>query len=201
MEHRMRNTSVLKAVVAFTIVLGFSLTVRAQSEPQKKNNPAPAQQSQQPASKPHKVWTEDNLSTVRTPADSYLEVKERQAAKSSSSDSSVQAVSDKQPAADSAKPGKPAPLSQAKSFEDAENKIAWEKRDIEGQEEYLAKMQERLDQATPDQKEHIQKLIEQHKQIIADTRKELKGLEDQKKDFQKNPAGQSAPAGQQPPSR
>jgi hypothetical protein len=50
-------------------------------------------------------------------------------------------------------------------------------------------MQGELEQAPPEQKEHIQKLIEQHKQILADTKKELQGLQEQKKDFQKNPAG------------
>jgi hypothetical protein len=199
MEHRMRNTSVLKAVVATAIVLGFSVTAHAQSEPQKIEKTTPAQ-SQKPASKPHKVWTEDNLSTVRTPADTYIEVKDRQAA-STATAASGQAASEKQPAANSQKPSKTPPLSHAKSVEDADFKIGWEKRDIQGQEEYLATMQQRLDQAPPDQKEHIQKLIEQHKQILADTQNELKGLEDQKKDFQKNPAGQAAAAQPQPPSQ
>jgi len=200
MEHRMRNISVLRAVVASTILIGFSATAHAQSEPQKKNKTAPAQ-NQQPASKPHKVWTEDNLSTVRTPADSYTEAKGRQSAGSHSEAAAVQDASEKQPAANSQKPAKTPPLAHAKSVEDANFKIEWEKRDIQGQEEYLVRMQDELEQAPPDQKEHIQKLIEQHTQILADTRKELQGLEEQKKDFQKNPAGQSAPAAQQTPSQ
>jgi hypothetical protein len=200
MEHRMRNTSVLKAVVASTIVLGFSGAAHAQSEPQKIEKTTPAQ-SQKPASKPHKVWTEDNLSAVRTPSDTYVEVKERQAATTAAATASAQTASEKQPAANSQKPSKTPPLSHAKSAEDADFKIGWEKRDIQGQEEYLATMQERLDQAPPEQKEHIHQLIEQHKQILADTQNELKGLEDQKKDFQKNPAGQAAAAQPQPPSQ
>jgi len=197
----MKNSSLMRIAVTSTILIGFSATAHAQSEPRKKNKTAPAQ-TQQPASKPHKVWTEDNLSTVRTPADRYSEAKDRQSAGShSEAAASLQEASEKQPVANSQKSAKIPPLSHAKSVEDANFKIEWEKKDIQGQEEYLVRMQGELEQAPADQKEHIQKLIEQHQQILADTRNELKGLEEQKKDFQKNPAGQSASANQQPPSQ
>jgi len=200
MELRMKNRSLLRAAVASTILIGFSAMAYAQSEPQKKN--AAASQSQKPAPKPHKVWTEDNLSTVRTPADNYVEAKDRQSTSTTAANASAltQTATEK-PGANSQKPAKTPPLAHAKSAEDADFKIEWEKKDIQGQEEYLVRMQGELEQAPPDQREHIQKLIEQHKQILADTRNELKGLEEQKKDFQKNPAGQSASANQQPPSQ
>ena len=158
---------------------------------------AAASQSQKPASKPHKVWTEDNLSTVRTPADNYVEAKDRQSTSTSAANASAstQTAAEK-PHATSQQPTKTPPLAHAKSTEDADFKMEWEKKDIQGQEEYLARMQGELEQAPPEQKEHIQKLIEQHKQILADTKKELQGLQEQKKDFQKNPAGN-----QQPPSQ
>ncbi len=193
----MRTNSVWKAAVAAALVLGFSTVVRAQSEPQKNDKPAPAQ-NQKPVPKPHKVWTDDNLSAVRTPATAYMAATDKQ---SPTGAPAAQEASEKQPVAGSQKPTKAPPLSHAKSVEDAENKIEWEKRDIQGQEEYLVRMQGELEQAPADRKEHIQKLIEQHQQILADTRNELKGLEEQKKDFQKNPAGQSASANQQPPSQ
>lgn len=197
MELRMKNRSLLRAAVASTILIGFSATAYAQSGPQKKN--AAASQSQKPAPKPHKVWTEDNLSAVRTPADNYVEAKDRQSTSTTTTaadaSASTQTAAEK-PGAASQKPAKTPPLAHAKSAEDAENKIEWEKRDIQGQEEYLARMQGELAQAPPEQKEHIQKLIERHTQILADTKKELQGLQEQKKDFQKNPAGN-----QQPPSQ
>jgi len=193
----MKKSPVFRAAAASAILLGFSVAAHAQSEPQKTDKPVPAQ-GQKPAKKPHKVWTDDNLSAVRTPQTAYIAATDKQ---SPAGTPAAQDASEKQPVAGSQKPGKVAPLSHAKSLEDAENKIEWEKRDIQGQEEYLVRMQGELEQAPPDQKEHIQKLIEQHKQILADTRNELKGLEDQKKDFQNNPAGQSASANQQPPSQ
>jgi hypothetical protein len=201
MELQMKNSSLLRAAVASIILIGFSAAAHAQSEPQKKN---PAQ-SQKPAAKPHKVWTEDNLSTVRTPADMYIEAQDRQSTTAANANAtataSVQTAAEKQPAANSQKPAKTPPLAHAKSADDADFKIEWEKKDIQGQEEYLVRMQNELEQAPPEQKEHIQKLIEQHTQILADTRKELQGLEEQKKDFQKSPAAQSSPSNSQPPSQ
>ena len=199
MELRMKNSSLLRAAVASTVLIGFSATAYAQSEPQKKDATTSAQ-NQKTAPKPHKVWTEDNLSTVRTPADKYIEAKDLQSTTAANATASVQTAAEKQPAGNSQKP-KTAPLAHAKSAEDADFKIEWEKKDIQGQEEYLTRMQDELSQASPEQREHIQKLIEQHKQILADTQKELQGLQEQKKDFQKNPAGQTAPAGSQPPSQ
>jgi len=181
-------------------LIGFSVAAYAQSEPQRKNTTTSAQ-SQKPAPKPHKVWTEDNLSTVRTQADNYIEAKDRQSTTSANATASVQTAAEKQPAANSQKPSKTPPLAHAKSAEDADFKIEWEKKDIQGQEEYLVRMQGELEQAPPEQKEHIQKLIEQHTQILADTRKELQGLEQQKKDFQKNPPAQGSSSGSQPPSQ
>ena len=197
----MKNSSLSRAVVAFTIVIGFSVAAYAQSEPQKKNAANSAQQGQKPAPKPHKVWTEDNLSTVRTQADNYIEAKDRQSTAAANATASVQPAAEKQPAANSQKPSKTPPLAHAKSAEDADFKIEWEKKDIQGQEEYLVRMQGELEQAPPEQKEHIQKLIEQHTQILADTRKELQGLEQQKKDFQKNPPAQGSSSESQPPSQ
>src|SRR5437867_2625180 len=118
MEHRMRNISMLRAAVASTILIGFSSAAHGQSEPQKKSKTAPAQ-AQQPASRAHKVWTEDNLSSVRTPADSYVEAKDRQAANSAVATASAQPASDKQSAANSQKPAKTPPLAHAKSVDDA----------------------------------------------------------------------------------
>jgi len=69
--------------------------------------------------------------------------------------------------------------------DDAEKKIAWEQRDIQGQLETIDRLQQELGQATPERKEHLQQLIEQHKQILAETRKEMTGLQDQKKQLEK----------------
>src|SRR5256885_15629793 len=119
MEHGMTTNSVWKAAVAAAVVLGFSAVVHAQSEPQKTDKHASAQ-NQNPAAKPHKVWTEDNLSAVRTPATAYIAATDKQ---SPTGTPPAQDASEKQSVAGTQKPTKAAPLSHAKSLDDAENKI------------------------------------------------------------------------------
>src|SRR5438445_550672 len=96
------------------------------------------------------------------------------------------------------KPPKIAPLAHANSVDDADKKIAWEERDIQGQEEFIDRIQQELGQAPPDRKEHLQKVIEEHKQILADTRKELEGLKSQRKQLEK-PGAPNVTASAQPP--
>lgn len=187
----MRNLLIVRIAVASTMTIAFSLAAHGQSEPQAKNKTSAAKK-QKPAPKPaHKVWTEDNIGSVRKQSDVIIDAQDRQTVNAAAQE--AQEASEKQPAGDSSKPpAKKAPLSQAKSAEDADAKIAWEQRDIQGQEETIANLQQRLDSATPQERAHLQQLIEQHKQYLADTRKEMHGLEEQKKEFQ-NPKKPAAP--------
>jgi hypothetical protein len=208
MELRMRNRLLLRVAAASTMTIAFSFVAQAQSEPQKISKPAKPQTKQQKtatAAKAHKVWTEDDISTVRTPADALIDARDRQATaqttQTAGDAAAAQSASGKQLAANPSKPTKAPPLSQAKSVEDAEAKIAWEQRDIQGQEESIASLEERLASATPEERAHLQQLIEQHKQYMAESRKEMQGLQEQKKNFQTKPATQApaaAPA-EQPP--
>jgi len=203
----MRNSALLRAAAVSTMAIAFSAAAHAQSEPQKVTKPAKSQAKRQKpatAAKAHTVWTEDNISSVRTPADVLIEAKDRQATAQTTQaagDAAAQPASGKQPAANPSKPTKVPPLSQAKSVEDADAKIGWEQRDIQGQEETIANLEERLASATPEERAHLQQLIEQHKQYMAESRKEMQGLQEQKKNFQTKtatPAPAAAPA-EQPP--
>ena len=186
----MKNSSLARFATASSIVIAFSVAALPQSAPQATNKRAPIKK-QKPAPTTHKVWTEDDISTVRRPADRYIDASDRQS-QAANSAASVQDASAKQPVEAPAKPAKKAPLSQAKSANDAEAKIGWEERDIRGQEEYIASLQQRLASATPEERAHLEQLIEQHKQIIVDTRKEMQGLEEQKKNFEKKPEAPAA---------
>jgi len=194
----MRNSVLARLAGAAMITIAFSVAAHAQSAPQTTDKPAPAKKQKTTPKPAQKVWTEDNISTIRTQADKAIDASDRQQ-QAATEAAAAQEASEKQSAADSSKPpAKKAPLSQAKSVEDADAKIAWEKRDIQGQEEYIASLQERLSSATPEQRAHLQQLIEQHKQWIVDTQKEMQGLEEQKKAFQ-NPKKPAAPAEPAPP--
>jgi|SRR5215468_2396703 len=194
----MRTTLLARFVAASTLVFALAGAAQAQSASQTTDRSAPAKKQKPAAKTAPKVWTEDNISTVRTQSDKVIDASDRQQqAANEAAEAAAQDASQKQPSGDPAKPVKKAPLSQAKSTEDAQAKIEWEKRDIQGQEEYIASLEERLSSATPEEKAHLQQLIAQHKQIIVDTRKEMQGLEEQKKAFQ-NPNKPAAPASEAP---
>ena len=206
----MRKSALLRAAAVSTMMVSFSVVAQAQSEPQKVTKTTKSkQQKPATAANPHKVWTEDNISSVRTPADVLIEAKDRQATtqatEAAGDAAAAQPASGKQPAANSSKPTKAPPLSQAKSVEEADAKIAWEQRDIQGQEESIASLEERLASATPEERAHLQQLIAQHKQYIAESQKEMQGLKEQKKNLQTKPAtpaaapAEAAPADSQPP--
>jgi len=202
----MRTTLFARFGTAAMLLISFAVATQAQSEPQPAGKAAQTAK-QKPAAKSHKVWTEDNISNVRTQADKVIDASDRQQqAANEAAATAAEGASQKQPSGD-AKPVKKAPLSQAKSAEDAEAKIEWEKRDIQGQEEFIASLEERLSSATPEEKAHLQQLIVLHKQYIVDTQKEMQGLVEQKKNFQKNPSAASEPAAPvtsaeaQPPSQ
>ncbi len=182
-----RNSLLLNVILAGATAVALAVPAHAQSDSQKSATPAKyrktTKKKQAPAPKTHKVWTEEDLATVRTPADSYAEKEAAQAQAAAAA--TQQADAAKQTSAEPAKPSKVAPLAHANSVDDADKKIAWEERDIQGQQETIDRLQQELGQATPERKEHLQQLIEQHKQILAETHKELAGLQAQKKQLEK----------------
>jgi len=198
----MKTSVLMSAIVALAVALGASSVVMAQDSSQKSALPAKHRKPtkpREPAPKAHKVWTEDDLTTVRKPADIYAD-KEATRAEAAAG---AQKQTDDATQTAAAKPTKAlpvAPLAHANSVDDADKKIAWEQRDIEGQEEFIDRLQQELSEAPPDRREHLQKLIEEHNRILADTRKELAGLQAQKKELEK-PAASNVTAAVQPPSQ
>lgn len=181
-----KNDFLFSAILACAAAVGLAAPARAQSDSQKSAKPAkyrkPAK-PEQPAPKTHKVWTEDDLGTMRKPADIYAD---REAAQTQAAAPAQDADATKQTSGSKPdKPPKVAPLAHANSVDDADKKIAWEERDIQGQEEFIDRIQQELGQAPPDRKEHLQKVIEEHKQALADTRRELEGLKAQRKQLEK----------------
>ena len=183
-----KNGLLFSVILACAAAVGLAAPASAQSDSQKSATPAKYRgptKKQAPASKTHKVWTEDDLATVRTPADSYAEKETAQAQAAAAAIQQQQTDAATQTSATPAKPSKTPPLAHANSVDDADKKIAWEERDVQAQEEFIDRIQQELGQAPPDQREHLQKVIEENKQILADTRKELAGLQEQRKQLEK----------------
>jgi hypothetical protein len=192
----MKNSFLSSAILASAALLGLSSAAFAQNDAQP--NATPAKQDK-PAPKPHKVWTEDEVGSLRTPADAYIDAKDKQAAQAAAAQQSATA-NEKAPPKKEQKGVPPPTLTNPKSLEDADKMIAWENRDVAAQQEFLEKVKQELDDAPADQKERLTKLLEERTKILADTREELKNLETKKKEIEK-PAPHSDAAGAQPPSQ
>ena len=173
----MSKTPLFRAIVASVAVLALSHAAHAQAEPQK-----PAQSAQQkPPAKARKVWTNEDVSSLQAPADAYIEKKQAQ-----EEAAAKQAAASQQPGpAKSANTPHPPLLSNPKTAQEADQMIAWEQRDIDAQEEDLARLRKQLEEAPPSDKERVQKLVEQHIRILDETRKEQEGLKAQRKALEK----------------
>jgi hypothetical protein len=186
----MRNKVTLVAFVTAVLVL----TPAARS--QNSSQPAAPQQEQKVVAKPHKVWTSDDLGTLRSPADVYLEAEQKQAEEQAAA-AAQQAAAAKQAAGTqpAKKKNNPPKLSNPKTTQDADNMIAWEERDIQSQTEYVAQLRQQLADAPADDKPRLEKMIQERIQIIADTKQERDGLAAQKNALAKKSfSAQSTPS-------
>jgi flagellum-specific peptidoglycan hydrolase FlgJ len=177
----MKNTLLSGAVLASIALLGLTSSALAQSDSKKSTPPA---KHSKPTSKPHKVWTEDDLGSVH-PAAVEPENQTAQAGATEQGSAANQTSTSKQP-----QKGVPPPtLTNPKSVADADKMIAWEGRDIQAQEEFIARLRTQIDEAPADQKERLAKLLQERTQILANTHNELKNLQNKRKELEKPPSG------------
>lgn len=183
----MRTKQFFRVVIAAVAVSGASLTAAAQqqtsqtSAPQKKEaKPAPAKSS--------KVWSDDDLTSLRSPADIYAQQQQEAAAAAAAAAASAK----QQSAAKASSPADPAPGRASgwniKTPNDAQKAIDWDDRDIATQKELAANLQKKLDAAPPDQKARLQKALDERLQIIAGTQKDRDVIAVQKEKLEKKPA-------------
>lgn len=193
----MRTKQFSRMVITAAFVLGGSLAA-AQETPQ--TTAAQKQVAQPAAAKSPIVWTNDDVKTLRSPADIYTKEKEAQAAAAAAAAKQAAAAA-KQAAAKPAPRGAPPALSNPKTPEDADKMIAWENRDIAAEQQFVDELKQEAEQAPPDQKDRLQRLLQQHIEELANTRKEMEGLVVKKKDLEKKPAAGNNTAATTPPSQ
>lgn len=180
------------AIAALVFTGSFSVQAQqSQASDSQKQQVKPAA----PA-KPATVWTDDNISSVRSASDIYLEQK-----RAADAAAATQAANAAKPAPKpSPKDHAPASLSNPKTAQDADGMIAWENRDIAAQQQFLQELQKRIDSAPPDEKARLQQDLQAHAQTLAETQKERDELVTQKQQLEKKAAatgGPSQSAGQQ----
>lgn len=138
--------------------------------------------------KPHKVWTEDNVTSLRTPADNYLDEKNA-AAEAAAMAAAKQEKTPKPQGPSSAPPA----LSNPKSTADADKMIAWEERDIAAQQENVDRLRTQLQEAPPEDRGRLQKVLVEKMQIVEQVKKERDDLLKQKKSLEKKAAAGANP--------
>jgi hypothetical protein len=194
----MRNGILRSATLAGTLVSAAGMAY-AQDAPKQPDKTASTAHQQKAASKPHKVWTDDDLVTIRRRGDITVAAAQNPTMPVSA-DAAAAAPANPAPkkSGSDAKTGK-AVLSNPKTASEADEMIAWEQRDIDSQQEYVDRVQEQLDQAPADQKEHFQKILAERQQILADVRREQQQLIADKKTLQKKSESGSTVAASQSP--
>jgi hypothetical protein len=190
-------------IAILVVAAGFAAAPGLASAQEMAPAPQPAA-SEKPESKPgprkvHKVWTNDDLGSVRSPADTYTAQKEAQA--STTPPAAKPATSNDKPAPATPHSGGPPALSNPKSVSEADSMIAWEGRDLEAQQGTIAELQKQLDAAPPEQREALQKSLQQRMQILGETQKELEALQAKKEALQNPPSAGSNAAPANPPSQ
>ena len=143
-----------------------------------------------PPKKVHKVWTDDDMASVKTAADRYQDQKQALADQQAAANAAAPAQAKQQKTTTpDKKVGGPAALSNAKSAEDADRMIAWEQRDIDAQAEFVDKVSAELSQAsTQEERERLQKRLAERQQILEQVKQEHAALVAQKKELLKRAA-------------
>jgi len=189
---QMRNNLLLKIALVVLAAVACSAAAQAQGDSQKPAPPAATKKK--PAAKSHsrKLWTNDEVGSLRAPENAYMDAKYSQA---------DGAADSKEAAAVKPRPHVAAPaLSNPKTVDDADKMIAWEKRDVDAQTEYVERLKKQINEAPQEDKERLNKVLQERIQILADTRGEMETLVQQKKELQKKAAADGNNAATQPPS-
>jgi hypothetical protein len=199
MGKMMKNRLTVRSMLLAGAVLGGAILAcggNASGQADQKN----AVRQQKAASKPHKVWTDDDLGSMhRSPGVTVAQAHpESEMPKAQGAPEAPTAADAKKPESKPALKTGPDALAHPKTTDDAEKMIAWEQRDIDSQQEFVDRMQDQLEHAPADQKEHLQKVLTQHQQSLADVRREQQQLIADKKLLQKKSSGDASASAQSP---
>jgi hypothetical protein len=188
MEPRMKHRIFLTLGCAALLLATTGTSSLAQDSPQASGKDSSS------APKKHRVWTDDEVSALRTPADNYVE--QKQAAEAATAAAAAAAAAAEQakskPKSDKPVGGKPA-LSNPKSADDADRMIAWENRDVDAQQEFVDKLRTDLQKASPEDRGHLEENLAKRIQILENTRKERDALMTQKKELEKKASSGAKP--------
>lgn len=183
----MMKTNIKKTVCSGLLLVGLGLLGKPTPAQDASHGPIlVAEETSEVAlkaapAKSHKIWTEDDVASLRTPADQYAEEKAAQEEAAAEAETSTTAKPTGQPVS---RPSHK-PLVDPKNPEEADDMIAWENRDIDAQTDYIRQMQEKAASTTGAEREHYLAEKARMEGVLAQTQKELKILKAQKAELEK----------------
>lgn len=172
------------SALIFSALALTAFGARGQSAPQ----PAPAQKTAQhtQSAKDAKLWTDDNIDSVRSPEELYL--MEQEAAKEK-----LEAEKEEAKKLSSLQVCSAGPI--VKTIQQADEIIGQDKQDLKAQKDYIKQMEDELASADPDtDKERIEWRIESRSATAARIQEEITSLQKQRDALAKNTANDSGSA-------
>jgi hypothetical protein len=167
----------------------------SQTQPPSSSQPQPQQSSapEKPPSKPKKVWTNEDVVSLRTPADAYQAEKEAQAA------ADAEAV-----AKDIAQARLPkdagSTIKLPATAEETQHMIQTKQEEISDEKAGIERMNNELPSTPEDQKAAVQKEIDRVTGDLRKNRVELEALQNHLQKLKKTAVNQSSPVPPAPPS-
>jgi hypothetical protein len=193
----MRNVLLVRSM--FLVSAAFLSASLSCAQDAATQSGASSAHQQKTRSKPHKVWTDDDLGSMRSRSRGDITVAAAQNPVMPKAEGDNPPAGPAKTSSTAGQPKGRAALSNPKTADEADNMIAWEQRDIDSQQEFVDRLQTEIEQAPPDQKERLQKSLAEHQKDLADTRQEQQGLIAQRKLLKKKSADQTSTASSQSP--
>lgn len=186
----MKTRHFFRIIIAAAAVLGASLTTTAQQ--QASQTAAPQKQEAKPTpAKTAKVWSDDDLSSLRSPADNYQieQTKEKEAQKAAAQQASTQTA-----VADGSKP---------KTVQQADGMIADKQRTFASEQEYLQQVKQQANDPSVSglEKKRLEWRLESHTATAQHLASEIKQLQADRDALAKKPAASSSAPATPPPSQ
>ena len=191
--------------VILTGIFALALGAGAQAPPARQSQPAQAP-AKQPAKKPKKVWTEDDLESVRKPSDQFVDQKsaEEQGAKEAEAKAKADAaLASQAPAAPKIDPKTGKPIIEPDSPEDFQNQITNWEDEVKRTEQMYRDAREKMTKYSGIDEVRYESMRQEadiYSQNVIDLRKKIEGLKVKLGEAQKNRQAAPKPAAAPPPA-
>jgi hypothetical protein len=197
-------TSALNLVAALLLVLAAVPASAAQQQDQQsppsqqspqqpQNAPPPSQQTSPASIKPHKVWSNEDVVSLRTPEDIYLVEKDAQEAAAAE-------ASAKEAAADKLTKELGLTMTFPATPEETQQWIKAREQQMKEDQAVLERLNGELPQTPEDRKPDMQKEIDRVTNDLQKACVEIKLLQNHLQKMTKTPAAETSPALPSPPS-